>query len=121
ASEKAKADEVMKEAIAREKVAAAELAIKSADIVDAANMAKTPYASANDQLARAQAELKQGNWSAATTSAELARAKAEQAAEQAKPEHERAEQNKSDKTVNEALSREAAALSGVQVRLERKG
>lgn len=121
ASEKAKADKVREEAIAREKVAAAQLAVKSADIVDAANNAKVEYASANDLLQRAEAELKQSNWSGASTSADMARAKAEQAAQVAKPIYEQTEQTKSDKSRDEALSRDAAALSGVQVRLERKG
>jgi outer membrane protein OmpA-like peptidoglycan-associated protein len=121
ANEKAKADKVREEAIAREKVAAAQLAIKSADIVDAASHAQVEYASANDLLQRADSELKQGNWAAASTSADLARAKAEQAAQAAKPAHERTEQTRSDKTRDEALSREASSLPGVQVRLQRKG
>jgi outer membrane protein OmpA-like peptidoglycan-associated protein len=121
ASEKAKADKVREEAIAREKVDAAALAIKSADIVEAKENAKPLYQSATDALERAQQELKQSNWAAATTSAELARAKAEQAAAQARPEHEKAEQTKSDKSRDDALSREASAISGAQVRLERKG
>jgi outer membrane protein OmpA-like peptidoglycan-associated protein len=121
ASEKANAAKVREEAIAREKVAAAELAIKSADIVDAANQAKVEYTSATDLLARAQTELKQSNWAAASTSAEMARAKAEQATQAARPGYERSEQNKSDKTRDEALSRDASALPGVQVRLDRRG
>jgi outer membrane protein OmpA-like peptidoglycan-associated protein len=121
ASEKAKLAQAREESLAREKVGAAELAIKSADIVDAQTHAKVEYASAADLLARAQSELKQNNFAAASTSAELARSKAEQAAQVAKPLYERNEQVKSDKTRDEALSRDASALPGVQVRLERRG
>jgi outer membrane protein OmpA-like peptidoglycan-associated protein len=121
AKAKVAADAAREESIAREKVAAAELALKSAEIYDAQELAKVEYASASDQLQRAQNELSKGEWSAAETSADLARQKAEQAAQAAKPQKERSEQSKSDKTRDEALSRDAAALSGVQVRLERKG
>jgi outer membrane protein OmpA-like peptidoglycan-associated protein len=109
------------ESMAREKVAAAELAIKSADIVDAANNAKAEYGSATDLLQRAQMELKQSNWAAASTSAEQSRAKAELAVQVATPGYQKAEQNKSDKTRDEALSREASSIPGVQVRLDRRG
>ncbi len=97
---------------ARDKVAAAELAIKTADIVDAATHAKAEYASAKEMLSRAQVELKQGNWSAAQTTAEMAKGKAEQAAALAKPLY---------KTRDEALGRDAATISGIMVRLERRG
>ncbi len=113
--------EEQQKAAARDKVAAAELAIKTADIVDAASNAKTEYASAKDQLERAQTELKQGNWSAAATSAEMAKSKADQAAALSKPIYERTEQNKSDKTRDEALGRDAASIPSVTVRLERRG
>jgi outer membrane protein OmpA-like peptidoglycan-associated protein len=113
--------EEQQKASARDKVAAAELAIKTADIVDAKTNAKVEYASAKDQLERAQTELKQGNWSAAATSAELAKSKAEQAALVSKPIYERTAQNMSDKTRDEALGRDAAGISGITVRLERRG
>jgi outer membrane protein OmpA-like peptidoglycan-associated protein len=106
------ASEDQQKAAARDKVAAAELAIKTADIVDAATHAKAEYASAKDLLSRAQAELKQGSWSAAQTSAEMARGKAEQAAALAKPLY---------RTRDEALGRDAAAIPGITVRLERRG
>jgi outer membrane protein OmpA-like peptidoglycan-associated protein len=51
----------------------------------------------------------------------MARSKAQQAAQEAEPEHKRSEQSKGDTARNEALSRDASAISGVQVRLDRKG
>jgi outer membrane protein OmpA-like peptidoglycan-associated protein len=125
ATDKAKLSQQLSEqqqqAAARDKVAAAELAVKTADIVDAQNHAKAEYQGAKDLLDRAHTEMKQNNWGAAATSAELAKQKAEQAAIIAKPLYEKTEQNKSDKTRDEALGRDAAALSGITVRLERRG
>jgi outer membrane protein OmpA-like peptidoglycan-associated protein len=93
-------------------VAAAEAAIRAADVVDAATHARSEYTSAKDTLARAQAELEQGNWSAAQADAEMARSAAERAAALAKPHF---------RTSDEALGREAAAIPGITVRLERRG
>jgi len=105
----------------RDKIAAAELAIKTADSVNAANLAKVEYGAATDALARAQTEVKQGNWSAAQTSADQARQKAAEATTAARPLYDSSEQSKTDRTRHEALGRDAAALSGVAVKLERRG
>jgi outer membrane protein OmpA-like peptidoglycan-associated protein len=106
---------------AQDKVAAAELALKTADTVDAANYAKVEYQGASDLLDRARSELKSGNYAAAQTSADLAKTKAEQAATVAKPAFAEAGQTASNKARNEALGRDAAAIPGVTVRLERRG
>ena len=66
-------------------------------------------------------ELQSGNVSAAATSADLAKEKAEQAAAIAKPEYAKVNESKDRKTQDEALGRDAAALSGVTVKLDRKG
>src|SRR5262249_13342451 len=120
ASEKARLaaqlGEEQQRAGARDKVAAAEMALKVADLVSAAQYAKDLYASAKDNLERAQSELKQNNFAAATTSADLAKAKADEAAKSARPEYEHSEQHKTDKARDEALSRDAAAISSLQVR-----
>lgn len=108
-------------AAARDKLHSAELALKTADTVDARTHAQAEYAAAADMVTRAQAELQSGNVQAAAQSAELARAKAEQAAQMAKPHYEQAEQTKTNKTRDEALSRDAAGIPGVSVRLERRG
>jgi outer membrane protein OmpA-like peptidoglycan-associated protein len=117
----AKLSEEQNRATARDKVAAAELALKAADIVDAKIHAPNEYASATDMVARAQLELKQGNFSAAAASAEMARQKAEQASGTAKPKHAENESSQADKARNEGLARDAAGISGVTVRLERRG
>jgi outer membrane protein OmpA-like peptidoglycan-associated protein len=125
ATDKAKLSQQLSEqqaqATARDKMAAAELAVKTADIVDAATNAKAEYASAKDLLERARAEMKQSNWQAAATSADLAKSKADAAAAAAKPLYDKTQQATGDRTRDEALGRDAAAISGVTVRLERRG
>jgi outer membrane protein OmpA-like peptidoglycan-associated protein len=106
---------------ANDKVQAAQLALKTADTVDAATFAQAEYRAASDMLARATEEFKNKQWSAAETSAELARQKAEQAGTLAKPQYQQAEQTKANKTRDEQLGRDAASISGVTVRLERRG
>jgi outer membrane protein OmpA-like peptidoglycan-associated protein len=103
------------------KIAAAELALKTADTVEAATYAKSEYQAAADLLGRAQAELKEGNAAAASTTAELAKVKAEQATATARPEYMKVSENKDRKVRDEALGRDAAALSGITVRLDRQG
>jgi outer membrane protein OmpA-like peptidoglycan-associated protein len=106
---------------AQEKVAAAELSLKNAEAVNAASYAAVEYGAAKDLVDRARMELKQSNWSSASTSAELAKSKAEQALATAKPQFDQAESGRDQKARNEELSREAAGLPGTTVRLERKG
>jgi outer membrane protein OmpA-like peptidoglycan-associated protein len=72
-------------------------------------------------IERARMEIKQSNWAGASTSSELAKSKAEQALATAKPQYDQAESGRDQKARNEELSREAAALPGTTVRLERKG
>lgn len=121
AQKEARLAEEQQRATARDKVAAAELALKAADVYDAKAHAAAEYAAASDLLARAQLELKQGNFGAASASGDLAKQKAEQAGLIAKPKFEATEAEKGDQARNEALARDAAAISGVTVRLERRG
>jgi outer membrane protein OmpA-like peptidoglycan-associated protein len=103
------------------KISAAELAIKNADTVEAKTYAKAEYQAALDLLTRAQTELNDGNIAAASTSADLAKQKAEAAGATAKPEYMKVAESKDRKARDEALGREAAALSGITVRLDKKG
>jgi outer membrane protein OmpA-like peptidoglycan-associated protein len=121
ATEKAKLSEEQNRAAAQSKVSAAELALRNADMVHASQHAKDQYNSAKDMLDRAQTEMKSNNYVAAQTSADLAKAKAEEAHKLAKPAYESSEQHKSDKQRDEALARDASAIPGVTVRLERRG
>jgi outer membrane protein OmpA-like peptidoglycan-associated protein len=106
---------------AQNKVTAAELALRSADLVNAAHYSRDLYGSAKDLLERANSEMKANNFAAAQTSAELAKSKAEDAAKAARPEYEQSEQKKTDKARDEALAKDASSIPGVTVRLERRG
>jgi outer membrane protein OmpA-like peptidoglycan-associated protein len=106
---------------ARDKIGAAELAMKSAENVNAAEYAKVEFLSAQDTLARAQAQFKSGDYQTAAMTADAARDQANRALQTAKPTYESSEANKSSQARNEALARDLSAISGVQVRLDRRG
>jgi outer membrane protein OmpA-like peptidoglycan-associated protein len=72
-------------------------------------------------LTKAQAELKQSNYSGAQASAEVAKKNADKAAEISKPLYAQAEQSSANKVRDEALHREASGIGGAEVRLERRG
>jgi outer membrane protein OmpA-like peptidoglycan-associated protein len=106
---------------ARDKLAAAELSLKSAETVEAQTYAKTQYQTAQDTLVRAQSQFKAGDFAAALVTADMAKDQAERAMKDAKPSYESAEATKSNKARNEALAADAAGIPGVQVRLDRRG
>ena len=104
-----------------DKISAAELALKTADTVQASSYAKAEYTAAADTLARAQAELQQGNFRGAQMSADIARKKAEEAAAIAQPIY--AEKTKADdnRARADTLTREASTIAGVEVRRDARG
>jgi outer membrane protein OmpA-like peptidoglycan-associated protein len=104
-----------------QKLAAAQLALRTADTVEANRYAQAPYSAAADMLKKAEAEIKAGNLVGAQLSAEVARQHAERAAELAKPAYEQAEQTTQNRARDEALQRDATAIPGVAVRIERIG
>ena len=104
-----------------QKLAAAQLALRTADTVEANRYAQPAYSAASDMLAKAQAEIKAGDLGGAQISAEVARQHAERAAELAKPAYEQAEQTTQNRARDEALQRDATAISGVAIRIERLG
>lgn len=106
---------------AQVKISSAELALKTADTVDAKTYAKTDYQAAGDLITRAQTELKDGNFAGASTSADQAKQKAEAAAATAKPEYMKATEAKDRKARDEALAKDAAALAAITVRADKKG
>ena len=110
-----------KRAAAADRIADAELAIKTADTVNATSHAKSIYTEAVETLARARQELAQGNIAGAQSTAEMAAAKANQAASMAKPQYEQETQAAQNRARAEALARDAAALVGVVVRREARG
>ncbi len=105
----------------QQKLAAAELALRTADTVEANRYAQAPYSAAADMLAKARAEVKSGDLVGAQLSAEVARQHAERASELAKPAYEQAEQSTQSRARDEALQRDATALTGVAIRIERIG
>ena len=104
-----------------QKIAAAQLALRTADTVDAAKYAKAEYSAASDMLAKASAELQQSDFAGAQASAEVAKRNADKATEISKPLYEQAEQTSQNKARDEALARDASGINGTDVRLERRG
>jgi outer membrane protein OmpA-like peptidoglycan-associated protein len=104
-----------------QKLAAAQLALRTADTVEAGRYAKLEYTAATDMLAKAQAEIEGGNLEGAQASADVARQSAERAALVAKPAYEQAEQATQNRARDEALQRDATTIKGVAVRIERRG
>jgi outer membrane protein OmpA-like peptidoglycan-associated protein len=105
----------------QQKVAAAQLAIRTAETVEAAKYATAEFKTAGELLAKAEAELKESSFAAAQASAEVAKRNADRAIELAKPKYEQAEQASENKLRDEALRRDAAAIAGASVRDERRG
>jgi outer membrane protein OmpA-like peptidoglycan-associated protein len=106
---------------ATDRISDAELAIKTADTVQASTHAKVPYSMAIENLNRARQELQAGSFQSAQTSAEMAKIKAEEATASAKPQYERVTQAEENKARAEALARDAASIPGVVVRREARG
>lgn len=104
-----------------EKRAAAQLALRTADTVEAGKYAPSEYNAASSMMAKADAEIKTGNWAAAQASLDVSKARAERATELSKPSYEQASQATQNKARDEALARDASALPGVAVRIERRG
>ena len=113
--------EEQKRTTAQQKLAAAELALKGADSVNASRYAAVDYGSAKDMIERANMEMKRNDFVAAATSAELAKSKAEQAQISAKPQHDAAESGRDAKAKSQEISRDAAGLPGTTVRIDRRG
>ena len=104
-----------------QKVASAQLALRTADTVDANKYARAEYQTAAEMFAKAQAEVKNGNLLGAQASAEVSKNNADRATEIAKPQYEQAEQQSQSKMRDESLERDASAIAGVAVRRERRG
>jgi outer membrane protein OmpA-like peptidoglycan-associated protein len=106
---------------ARDKIAAAELALKGAEQVNAAEFAKVEYQAAQDTLARARAQLDAKDYAMASQNADAARDQAARAMQTAKPTYEQSASTTASQARNEALARDLAGIPGAQVRLERRG
>ncbi len=110
-----------KRAGAADRIKDAELAVKTADTVNASVHAKAAYVEATEILARARQEFAQGNFPAAQGSAEMAALKATQASNTSKPHYEQETQASQNRARADALARDAAAIPGIIVRREVRG
>jgi outer membrane protein OmpA-like peptidoglycan-associated protein len=108
-------------AAAAEKVGDAELALKTADTMNAQKHAKGPYSAAVDLLARAQQEVQTGNYPAAQISADMAKKKAEEATEAAKPFYQEEAKSAESRAQAEALARDMTAIGGTTSRRDIRG
>lgn len=106
---------------ARDKISAAELALKGADQVNAAELAKVEYQTAQDTLARAQAAFKAGDFAMAAQTADAAHDQATRAQQTAKPTYDQQQSTQSSQARNQALVRDLSGIPGVQVRVDRRG
>ena len=106
---------------ARDKIAAAELALKGAEQVNAAEYAKVEYQTAKDTLTRARASLDAKDYAMASQNADAAHDQANRATQTAKPTYEQHSSTTASQARNEALARDLSGIPGVQVKLERRG
>jgi len=104
-----------------QRLAAAQLALRTADTVEASRYAPAEYGAATNLMAKADGEIKQNALGMAQASLELARVNAEKATAIAKPLYEQAAQATQNKVRDDALARDASSIPGVSVRLERRG
>jgi outer membrane protein OmpA-like peptidoglycan-associated protein len=104
-----------------QRINAAELAVKSAETVDAKKHSPGQYQAATDMLTRAQTELSGGQLDAAQVSADLARQKAERALAESRPLFEQEAASAERKAKSEALASDAASIPQVEVRREARG
>ena len=102
-------------------IAGAQLSLRTADTVEANKYAKAEYAAAGDMLAKAQAEMKENDYTGAQASADVAKKNADRAIELAKPQYEQAEQASQNKARDEALAHDATGIAAVTVRIDRRG
>jgi outer membrane protein OmpA-like peptidoglycan-associated protein len=120
-SQQQKTEQLSNQLTTEKKRTEAQVAVRTAETVDAAKYAAPEYGAATNMLAKADVEISQGNWQGAQASLEVARKSAEKATEIAKPIYEQAERATASKARDESLARDAAALPGVAVRIEPNG
>ena len=104
-----------------DKVSDAELAVKTAETVNAAKYAPELYKSAVQILAKAQTELQAGQMQQAQSSASIAKKTAEDAAAAAKPSYARDSQAEESRKKADALFAEASRIPGVNARRDVRG
>ena len=118
---KAEQDKLSQQLSAQQKITAAQMALRTADTVEALQYARDQYSVAGDLLARAEAALKQNDYAGAEANADAAKKSADDAATTAKPLYEKAEESNRNKERNDALVRDAPTIPGVKVRIDPHG
>jgi outer membrane protein OmpA-like peptidoglycan-associated protein len=124
ADRKANEDKLAQEKLRAEtgdKVSEAELAIKTAETVNAAKYAPELYNSAKATLAKAQAEMQAGQMQQAQSSAAIAKKTADDAAAAAKPSYARDSKAEENRKKADALFADALRIPGVSVRRDVRG
>jgi len=104
-----------------DRVSEAELAVKTADTLNAEKYAPELYKSAVEILQKAQAELQAGQMQQAQASAGIAKKTAQDAAAAAKPSYERDSAAEANRKKADALYADALRIPGVKVRRDVKG
>jgi outer membrane protein OmpA-like peptidoglycan-associated protein len=124
ADKKANADQLEQEklrAATADKIADAELAIKTAETLNASKYAAELYKAAGQTLARAQSEFQASQMQAAQTSAAIAKKTAEDAAAAAKPSYEHDSQTEENRKKADALFADANRIPGIKARRDVRG
>jgi outer membrane protein OmpA-like peptidoglycan-associated protein len=104
-----------------DKVSDAELALKTAETVNAGKYAPELYQSAKDILAKAQTELQAGQMQQAQASAAIAKKTADDAAAAAKPSYTRDSAAEENRKKADGLYADASRIPGVSVRRDVRG
>jgi outer membrane protein OmpA-like peptidoglycan-associated protein len=104
-----------------DKISEAELAMKTAETLNAPKYAPELYKSAAETLARAQTELQTGQMQQAQTSAAIAKKTAGEAAAAAKPAYERDSQAAENHKKADALFADASVIPGIKARRDVRG
>ncbi len=124
ADKKATADKLAQEKLRSDtaaKIADAELALKTAETLNAPKYASETYKSATEILAKAHSEMDAGQMEQAQASAAIAKKTAEDAAQAAKPSYERDSQAAENRKKADALFADASQIPGVSVRRDMRG
>jgi outer membrane protein OmpA-like peptidoglycan-associated protein len=104
-----------------DRVSDAELAVKTADTLDAEKYAPELYKSAAQILAKAQTEFQAGQMQQAQVSAGIAKKTAQDAAAAAKPSYDRDSTASENRKKADALYADALRIPGAKVRRDVKG
>jgi outer membrane protein OmpA-like peptidoglycan-associated protein len=120
-AEQAEQQRLSQQLATEQKIAAAQLSLRTAETVEAPKYASAEFRAATDMVVKAQAELKANAYAAAQASAEVAKKNADHAVELAKPQYEQAEQASQNKVRDQALEHDATGIVGVAVRIDKRG